>query len=349
MNAQKISLNIINREEINSTFRIISDSDLDIESENKNSRIFEINEYNKNDYQINNIRNINNLNNEKNNIIHNENNNILIYNINNNENMIHNNNNEHENVHNNNNEANIDNQNNNDINDDNNSNNSDNYDAFYIKNEKMNKHNDLVQELKNQNFIFIKDYPEQKLNKINKKYTYWIQNIYLKIHSFNDNIYNKFKTKIKYELPDYPKLLEEIKENLFFCNNPKCKSVIYLSKNISKKFKKIPDIYLFENAYDDIFLTGYEKQRCPLCLIYRCKFCKRLSTLKSSFCCPLQAYKACYDTNDIEYSSEYCIKLAIKAPIVRVWYFGFMTNFPFFRALTKTHKIKFSYLSHYYL
>ena len=281
MNTQKISLNIINSEEINSIFRIISDSDLDIESENKNAEIIDINEYNKNDYQIHNIRKINNLSNENYIIIHNENNNNFIYNINNNNNIIQNNNNEDENDHNNNNEDDNDNQNNNE-------NSIDNDFPLYKRNEKMKKHNNIVEELKNQNYIFIKDYPEQKLNKNNKKYLYWIQNIYLKIHYFKDNIHNKFKIKIKYELPDYPKLLEEIKENLFFCSNPKCKSVIYLPKNVYNKYKKIPDIYLDEDYYYNIFLTGYEKQRCPLCLIYKCKFCKRLSTLKSSFCCPFK-------------------------------------------------------------
>ena len=136
MNTQKISLNIINSEEINSIFRIISDSDLDIESENKNAEIIDINEYNKNDYQIHNIRKINNLSNENYIIIHNENNNNFIYNINNNNNIIQNNNNEDENDHNNNNEDDNDNQNNNE-------NSIDNDFPLYKRNEKMKKHNNF--------------------------------------------------------------------------------------------------------------------------------------------------------------------------------------------------------------
>ena len=304
MNAQKIAFNIINIEEINSTFRFISDSDLDKDSENKNSKINEINQKN--------IKKNNHLNNENNIHIHNEINNVFIYN------------------------------NNNNINYNNNNNNSDNTidisEYLYIKNEKMNIHKELVQELKKENFIFEKEFPELKVNENNKKYVYWLRNIYLKKNSVYNNNYNKLKINIKYEIPDYPKLLEEIKDNLFFCCNPKCKSIIYLSKKLYNKFKNIPDIYLEEKLIDGVIITGYEKKRCPLCLIYKCKFCKRFSTLKSSLCCPFQAYKACYETNVIKYEAPY-IKLSVKTPLLRVWYLGFMTNFPFFRSLTKTHKL----------
>ena len=105
----------------------------------------------------------------------------------------------------------------------------------------------------------MKDYFEQKFNQNNLKYIHWLQNIYLKINSCNNN-YNKLKLNIKYEIPDYPQLLEEFKENLFFCNNPNCKSIIYLSKNLYNKYKKIPDVYLEENLSDGVIITGYEKK-----------------------------------------------------------------------------------------
>ena len=81
--------------------------------------------------------------------------------------------------------------------------------------------------------------------------------------------------------------------------------------------------------------------RCPLCLMYKCKYCKSLSKLKSSFCCPFQAYKSCYETEVEDYDYFDCwAMIGLYAPIIRVWHFGFMTNFPFYRGITKKNKLE---------
>jgi hypothetical protein len=201
----------------------------------------------------------------------------------------------------------------------------------------MNKYYILVKLLKEEELIFIKDYYKQIMNKENKKYLYWLQKIFRKKYERNDiNYLNRLNINNNIEIPDYPEIIKDLKNNLFECSNYKCKSIIYLSDSQKKIFNKMPDLYL-ENKFS-IFLTGYEKIRCPLCLKYKCKYCNKLSTLKSSLCCPFQAIKACYETKIDEYRIMIYI-IALYIPFVRVWFFCFMTNFPFFRALTRTNKL----------
>ena len=208
---------------------------------------------------------------------------------------------------------------------------------IYEHNNNMNKYYRLVKLLKEEELIFVKDYYKQKISEENKKFLFWLQKIYRKKYERNDiNYLNRINIKNNIEIPDYPEIIKDLKNNLFECSNYKCNSIIYLSDSQRNLFNKIPDLYL-EQGYSE-FLTGYEKTRCSLCLKYKCKYCNKLSTLKSSLCCPFQAFKACYDTKVEEYK-VICHALALYTPFIRVWFFGFMTNFPFFRALTRADKL----------
>ncbi len=208
---------------------------------------------------------------------------------------------------------------------------------IYEHNNNMNKYYRLVKLLKEEELIFVKDYYKQKISEENKKFLFWLQKIFRKKYERNNiNYLNRINIKNNIEIPDYPEIIKDLKNNLFECSNYKCNSIIYLSDSQRKLFNKIPGLYL-EQEYSE-FLTGYEKTRCPLCLKYKCKYCNKLSTLKSSLCCPFQAFKACYDTKVDEYEII-CHALALYTPFIRVYFFGFMTNFPFFRALTKANKL----------
>lgn len=214
---------------------------------------------------------------------------------------------------------------------------NDNFSDIYEHNNNMNKYYRLVKLLKEEELIFVKDYYKQKISEENKKFLFWLQKIFRKKYERNDiNYLNRINIKNNIEIPDYPEIIKDLKNNLFECSNYKCNSIIYLFDSQRKLFNKIPDLYL-EQEYSE-FLTGYEKTRCPLCLKYKCKYCNKLSTLKSSLCCPFQTFKACYDTKEDEYEII-CHALALYTPFIRVWFFGLMTNFPFFRALTKANKL----------
>ena len=209
---------------------------------------------------------------------------------------------------------------------------------IYEPNNNMNKYYRLVKLLKEEELILVKDYYKQEMREENKKFLYWLQKIYRKKYERKDiNYLSRLNIDNNIEIPDYPEIIKDLRNNLFECPNYKCNSIIYLSDCQRKLFNKMPDLYL-EQEFNSKFLTGYEKTRCPLCLKYKCKYCNKLSTLKSSLCCPLQAFKACYETKVDEYKNIIFI-LTFYIPFVRVWYFGFMTNFPFFRALTRASKL----------
>ena len=100
----------------------------------------------------------------------------------------------------------------------------------------------------------------------------------------------------------------------------------------------MPDLYLNSNYGNYSFY--YEKIRYPLCLLYKSKYCKRLSTLKSSLCCSFQALKSFYDIKVDNYDYYFQIKLILYTPITRVWKFGLMANFIYYRTLTKKKKLE---------
>jgi hypothetical protein len=292
-------------ENIHTSNRMICDSDLD------KSEINNKNKYDTNIIKIYNLRKNTNQNENNNNL----DNNIVINNVNNN-----NSNND------------SDNENNNGDNDGNNNEENENKKRQYFK---------FIEKLKNNNdFIFIKDYLEQKTDENNKRYMNWLKNLYIKLKCNNNkNNINKIILKYKTEISYDPKRFKEIINNFFECSNPECKSITYLTNQLKTNFKNLPDLYLEEYIYGRVSITNYEKIRCPLCLKYKCKYCKRLSTLKSSLCCPFQAFKACYETNVYGYGDYIFWCLGLYTPIVRVCFFGFMTNFPFYRALTRTHQL----------
>ena len=83
----------------------------------------------------------------------------------------------------------------------------------------------LIEELKNNEFIFIKDFPEETINEKNKKYINWLYMIYIKNKDSNNNNLNKLKINNKNEKEDYTELIKKLKNKLFFCINPKCKTI----------------------------------------------------------------------------------------------------------------------------
>ena len=221
----------------------------------------------------------------------------------------------------------------------NNNNDNDNDSDNDNQEEKQNQifHKNFIQELKSNKFIYIKDYPEQEINEKNINYINWLQNIYTKIYLFKEkNLPNKLINN-KGIFADYYKLNLELKNNLYFCTYPKCKSIIYMSDKQKDKFKKIQNLFLkdFNYEYRDIFY--FEKIRCTLCLKYKCKYCNKISTCKFNYCCFYQAFKACYESKDIDIHN--ClINFAICTPFVRIWYYGFMFSYPFYRLLTRPKK-----------
>ena len=90
----------------------------------------------------------------------------------------------------------------------------------------------------------------------------------------------------------------------------------------------------FYSIYD----INYLKTRCPLCLKYKCIYCNKSSTLISSLCCPYQAFFSFYNSGIKEYKSDFNYYILI-IPIIRVWTYGFMMNFPFYRGITKTNNL----------
>ena len=196
----------------------------------------------------------------------------------------------------------------------------------------------FIQKLNNNGYIFIKDYLEQKTDEKNIKYMKWLRTLYKKIFLVNEEKYLvKIKQKNKYEILDYQELYKKLKNNLFTCINPECKSVIYVSDEHKELFENIGNLNLEDYSYEYFIIKGYDKIRCPLCLKYKCKYCNKLSALKISFCCPFQAFKACCKTVDYYFLCE--VNLAMYSPFIRVWFFGFMLSFPLYKNLTRPDKL----------
>ena len=203
------------------------------------------------------------------------------------------------------------------------------------ENEKF--HKDFIQELKNNKYIFIKDYPEQEVNELNVKYINWLKNLYKKNFFSEEKKYINKLINNKKLIIDYHELYLKIKNNLFFCNYPKCKSIIYISDTQKNKLEKIQNLRLNDFDYDKTAIFFYQKIRCPLCLKYKCIFCNKLSTCKFNYCCFYQAFKACYESE--RFFNDNVIKFCIYTPFVRIWYFGFMISYPLFRLLTRPENL----------
>ena len=87
------------------------------------------------------------------------------------------------------------------------------------------------------------------MNEQNKKYLYWLQKIYRNKYERNDNKnLNRLNIKNNVEIPNYPEIINDLKNNLFECSNYKCESLIYLSDSHKNIFNKMPDLYL-ENQF----------------------------------------------------------------------------------------------------
>ena len=120
--------------------------------------------------------------------------------------------------------------------------------------------------------------------------------------------------------------------------NPGCNAIVYMNKKHEERFKKIKDC-----SYDEPFkyMRGYDKDRCPLCLTYKCIYCHRASTFYNANCCFHQLIAACTSRdNNIAIKYYYCIfKFVIFTPIIRVAYISIMIHFLLFRALTLGNKL----------
>ena len=132
----------------------------------------------------------------------------------------------------------------------------------------------LIKELKSNNYIFIKDYSDQIVDENNISYASWLKNLYIKMNfSYNiEKAKNPMISKHKIETPEFPKLKEKIEKKLFFCLNPQCNCIIYMNKAQKNKFHEIKDLIFSEEIND---IDNYLKERCPLCLKYKCKYCHR--------------------------------------------------------------------------
>ena len=85
----------------------------------------------------------------------------------------------------------------------------------------------FIQKLKSNSFIFIKDYLNQKTDENNLKYLKWLQSLYKKIYFTNDEKpLIKIKVRSKCKVSDYQAIYKQLKNNLFTCINPECKSII---------------------------------------------------------------------------------------------------------------------------
>ena len=310
----------IQNEEIKTSNRIFSNSDLELEFSNINN-INSADELNNNNHENNGNNNqINNNNNDNDNNINNNN--------------INDNNNNNNNI------------NNNNINNNNINNINDIMDILLdimlnenIENQEidMNKilNSDLINELIIDKFIFRKDYYNQKIDENNKLYVSWLKKIYIS-NFYNQSGQNILIRNKKIEVPDYPILKKNIEDKLFFCLNPQCNSIIYMTDEQKNKLDNISDLIYYEGHYK---IRSYEKVRCPLCLKYKCIYCNKISTLLNSNCCIRQLQNACAKYNI--YFSEYynLFKIMIFVPIIRSLYIACMINFEYFRALTMKDKL----------
>ena len=319
INLEKIQ----NEDEVRTSKRILSNSDLDLNFSqvvvNRNTEEIGLHQSNESD---------NNIHNEDNNNAEDNQNNIN--NDQNNDNQDNNDNNSHNNSLILNILMNM--MNDNEIDENDNDNNNNNNEAK-IPNRK------LIKELKNNNYIFIKDYCDQIVDENNISYVSWLKKLYIKINFSIDieKTKNPIICKYKIEIPDFPILKEKIEKKLFFCFNPQCNCIIYMNEPQKKKFHyEIKDLIFSEEIND---INDYLKDRCPLCLKYKCKYCHRTSTLLNANCCFRQLINACSD-NDFRFCDfHFLFLLVLLNPLTRVFYMACMINFIFFRALTLENKL----------
>jgi len=298
-----------NQDEYNivSDNRMILNSDLDI----SNSGVYQKNKgikKNKKNKNSNNKQNDNNNHQNNNNNAQNDNNNAQ-----NNNNNVQNNN---INANNNNNE------------------NNNNLNQINLSKKK------LIEQLKNENFIFFREYYNQKLDENNSKYISWLKKLYIKLN-YPDIKSNQLELKPsfnqKYKIPEYPILKEEIENELINCMNPYCNCVVYMTERQKEELREIKDFIFKENSW---FYNGnYKKTRCPICLKYICHFCNRSSTLLNANCCYRQIITA-YGKADEEICNYYCIfGFLFIFPIIRVFYMACLINFGLFRGITRKDKL----------
>ena len=208
-----------------------------------------------------------------------------------------------------------------------------------IENQEINTNeilnNDLIKELVNDKFIFRKDYFNQKIDVNNKLYVSWLKKIYVSIF-YNNSDKNMLIPNKRIEVPEYPMLKKKIEDKLFFCLNPQCNSIIYMTNKQKDKLGRIKDLIYYEDYYKKL---SYSKERCPLCLKYKCIYCNKTSTLLNSNCCIKQLQNACEKYN-IHFSDYYKLfKIMLFVPIIRSFYISCMINFEYFRALTLENKL----------
>lgn len=195
----------------------------------------------------------------------------------------------------------------------------------------------LNKELINNNFIFLKDYYEQKLDENNKLYVSWLENLYIKLKKEKKNLKNNtLNIKQKIEIPDFSIVKAEIENKLFFCSNPQCNSIVYMTENQKKKFNQTNNLFYFD-TYQNAYM--YNKDKCPICLRYKCIYCNKSSTFFNANCCIQQIQNASENT-DFPCCEFYCVFWPfLYIPILRSFYFANMINFELFRGLTLEKKL----------
>lgn len=298
--------NIQNIESYRTLKRIFSNSDLELN-------------YSNNDRNINQESEQNNINQENDNEIHNQNN------------QNGNNNNE-------------DNISNNSSNINNSLNIFDNLFDLVSNNEGNNNENnniiqnlDLIKELINENSIFIKDYYNQKIND-NLLYNKWLKKIYIKLNFPKEEsiIEKPLIINKKIDISENNIIRQEIEKKLFFCLNPQCNCIVYMTQEQKEKIKNIKNLFYNENLET---IGEYIKDRCPLCLKYKCNFCNKTSTLLNANCCIKQLNYACGSLTFNFCNYHAIFQIALFIPIIRLFYMSCMINFGLFRGLTLENKL----------
>ena len=196
----------------------------------------------------------------------------------------------------------------------------------------------LNKELINNNFVFLKDYYEQKLDENNKLYVSWLKNLYIKLKIEKNNLKNNtLNINQKIEIPDFSIIKAEIENTLFFCSNPQCNSIVYMTESQKNVLNKTNNLY-----YTDYYPNAcmYNKDKCPICLRYKCIYCKKSSTFFNANCCIQQIQNASENTDYYSCCDLYCIFfLFLYFPILRSFYIANMINFELFRGLSMEKKL----------
>ena len=109
-----------------------------------------------------------------------------------------------------------------------------------------------------------------------------------------------------------------------------------MTEEQKEKIKENKNLVYHEN-FDNIY--KYSKDRCPICLKYKCIYCNKASTLFNANCCSRQLQNACGNETSSCCNYYGIFIFALFVPIIRVFYMASMVNFEYFRGLTMEKKL----------